>query len=144
MVVTNDFRIWELLKCLRAHGWSRELSSHDSDDLDHRFHFVNLGYNLRPMEVQAAMGRVQLEKLDALNANRNANYLRVIERVESDPDIPLACVKAEPGCGPAWFALPFLMPAGLDRATYLAALEARGVETRPVVTGNFARQPAVG
>ena len=68
MIVCNDYNIYNILKCLRAHGWTRDVDLSLYEDckditLNDRFCFINLGYNLRPMETQAAMGIVQLTKL---------------------------------------------------------------------------------
>ncbi len=79
MVVCQTLEDYDLLKCRRAHGWARDLSERANfesahPDVDPRFLFVNVGYNLRPMEIQAALGKVQLLKLNAMNANRLQNY----------------------------------------------------------------------
>ena len=60
MVVCNNHDDYELLRCLRAHGWSRDFKDKEKleemyNDVDPRFLFVNLGYNLRPMETKGAM-----------------------------------------------------------------------------------------
>jgi len=62
----------DLLKCLRAHGWTRELSNRaylekKYSQIDPRFLFVNIGYNLRPMVIQAAFGLEQIQCLDEQN-----------------------------------------------------------------------------
>ncbi len=59
--VTNDFDFTETMRVLRAHGWSREADEHQKyvnmyPDIDPRFIFINQGYNLRPTEVNAAIG----------------------------------------------------------------------------------------
>ena len=141
MVVTDDFEIYELLKCLRAHGWSRGLSSYNSDTLDNRFCFVNIGYNLRPMEIQAAMGLVQLERLDTLNSNRIKNYDRIVRLINNNSSNKLTCFEKEPNSSPAWFALPFILNKKYKKNQYLEYLERNNILTRPIVTGNFARQP---
>ena len=61
MVLAKTEADYDLLKCLRAHGWSREQSNRSALEsanghIDPRFLFVNVGYNLRPMEIQAAFG----------------------------------------------------------------------------------------
>ena len=65
MVLAESAEDYDLLKCLRAHGWSREQSNRatlesENRHIDPRFLFVNVGYNLRPMEIQAAFGLEQL------------------------------------------------------------------------------------
>ena len=68
---------YQLLKCLRAHGWSRGIEGYSNEKLDNRFCFINIGYNLRPMEIQAAMGSIQLKQLSVLNENRIKNYKKL-------------------------------------------------------------------
>jgi hypothetical protein len=70
------------LRGLRAHGWTRHLTNKAEvearyPDIDPRFCFVTLGYNFRPMEVQGAMLRVQLRKMEAFNACRRDNLARI-------------------------------------------------------------------
>ena len=141
MVVTDNFHTYELLKCLRSHGWSRGITSHNNNSLDNRFCFINVGYNLRPMEIQAAMGSVQLKKLPEFQENRKSNYERIMTSLnEKNSDILTSFTK-EPCSLPAWFSLPFIINSKYKKEDYLEYLEKNNVSTRPIVTGNFARQP---
>ena len=65
MLVTNDDHLADLARSLRAHGWSRDMSTREELEranprIDPHFLFINVGYNLRPTEMQAAFGIVQL------------------------------------------------------------------------------------
>ena len=58
---TSDGDLAETMRILRAHGWIREVKEPERwtrlhPEIDERFLFVNLGYNLRPTELQGAMG----------------------------------------------------------------------------------------
>tara|TARA_A100001015_G_scaffold315998_1_gene429210 strand:+ start:3333 stop:4961 length:1629 start_codon:yes stop_codon:yes gene_type:complete len=141
MVVTDDFEIYELLKCLRAHGWSRDITGYNENSLDNRFCFINVGYNLRPTEIQAAMGLVQLKRLPELNKNRISNYERIIESINKKNNDILITFTKEQNSTPAWFALPFIINSKYNKDDYLKYLEQNNISTRPVVTGNFSRQP---
>ena len=141
MVVTDDFEIYQLLKCLRAHGWSRGIEGYSNENLDNRFCFINIGYNLRPMEIQAAMGSIQLKQLPVLNENRIKNYQKVVNLINTTENDILTCFKAENNCNPAWFALPFILNKKYNKQKYLEYLENNKIDTRPIVTGNFTRQP---
>jgi CDP-6-deoxy-D-xylo-4-hexulose-3-dehydrase len=141
MVVTDDFEIYQLLKCLRAHGWSRGIDGYSNENLDNRFCFINIGYNLRPMEIQAAMGSVQLKQLSVLNENRIKNYQKVVNLINTTENDILTCFKPENNCNPVWFALPFILNQKYNKKKYLEYLENNKIDTRPIVTGNFTRQP---
>jgi CDP-6-deoxy-D-xylo-4-hexulose-3-dehydrase len=152
MVVCHTLEDYDLLKCLRAHGWSRELSNKselekENSHVDPRFLFVNVGFNLRPMEIQAAFGVCQLERLKEMNKNRNSNHANLISALKNNPrwagqlEFPVASTGVEP----AWFGFPCLLPEkhGHKLRDFLNFLSERGVENRPIVSGNFTRQPAL-
>ncbi len=152
MVVCQSLEDYDLLKCLRAHGWSRELSNREeieraNAEIDPRFLFVNMGYNLRPLEVQAAFGHCQLDRLARMNENRNANRARIISALQAHPkwrgqlQFPVAPKDVES----VWFGFVALLDPTIahHHGRYLRYLSARGIENRPVVSGNFTRQPAI-
>ncbi len=149
MVVVNDAEDGETLRTLRSHGWSRNLAPdrrHEVEerypDIDPRFLFTDTGFNLRPTELQAAIGLVQLA--------RREEFLSVRRRLASEwagvrdryPD-HFAETAFVPGA--SHFAFPIVMSenARYDRQELMAFFEARGIETRPLVAGNLARQPAM-
>jgi CDP-4-dehydro-6-deoxyglucose reductase, E1 len=152
MVVCNNEDDYELLRCLRAHGWTRHLTEksrakyeEEYKEVDPRFLFVNVGYNLRPMETQGAMGSVQLKKLDSKNNSRILNHDVITEKIISDPrnkNIFLSPV-AQENSKPAWFALTIILSEKYESHynSFLTHLTKNKVENRPVITGNFARQP---
>ena len=83
MLVTDDDRLADLARSVRSHGWTRDMKNKEelesaSPWIDPRFLFVHLGYNLRPMEVQAAFGLVQLERLAEFNEARRENARRLL------------------------------------------------------------------
>ena len=150
MVVCNKESDFELLKCLRAHGWTRYLKNKKEleekyKNVDPRFLFVNVGYNFRPMEIQGAMGLVQLSKLDVKNQNRIWNHAHITKRIINDPrnNDTFSTPIAYNNCKPAWFALPFIINEKFTNKynDFLQYLTNKKVENRPIVTGNFTRQP---
>lgn len=145
MILTRDPVLAERYRLLRAHGWSRNLRNPlpETDDLDPRYTFVSWGFNVRPTELQAGFGLVQLDRFDGFQEFRKANAALFVERMRAH-DGRLSVMKVEPGGDCSWFALPFLVSenAGFTRDELAAHLEANGVETRPVVAGNLARHPA--
>jgi CDP-4-dehydro-6-deoxyglucose reductase, E1 len=152
MVLAATDEDYDLLKCLRAHGWSREQSNRVELErahahIDPRFLFVNVGYNLRPMEIQAAFGLEQLKRLADMNRERRANVERIRAAFARHPrwrgqlHFPAATSRLDP----CWFGFPFLVDAALDfdYRRFTASLLQQGVDTRPIVSGNMALQPAV-
>jgi CDP-6-deoxy-D-xylo-4-hexulose-3-dehydrase len=152
MVLAETDEDYDLLKCLRAHGWSREQSNRAeleraNSHIDPRFLFVNVGYNLRPMEIQAAFGLEQLKRLDEMNRQRRANVQRIRAAFARHPRWrgQLQFPEATAQLDACWFGFPFLVdPAlDLDYRKFTASLLRNGVDTRPIVSGNMALQPAV-
>jgi CDP-6-deoxy-D-xylo-4-hexulose-3-dehydrase len=149
MVVCNNDESYELMKCLRAHGWSRNLTNKEEiqkqyPDLDPRFTFVNLGYNVRPMEIQASMGISQLNKLQEKNNNRKINYNYIKYRIETDPrNTFLSFAESSKGTDAIWFGIVLFLDKSVSLPNYLSYLTNNGVENRPIITGNIIRQPVI-
>lgn len=149
MLVTNDDSYYELMKCLRAHGWSRNLKDKNEiqkkyPDLDSRFTFVNLGYNVRPMEIQASMGIGQLQKLKSKNDNRKLNYRNIKDKLENDPrNTFLSFPKKSDNADVAWFGVTLFLDDNVQLTEYLTYLTNNEVENRPIITGNIVRQPVI-
>lgn len=152
MVVCQTLEDYNLLRCLRAHGWSRhrldvkELDARHAD-IDSRFNFVNTGFNLRPLEVNAAMGLVQLDDLERANQQRRDNFRMIGAAIRGDPRFTsqFRIFEASPGTDAAWFGLACLLDASLaqQQKEFLQYLTKNGVENRPIISGNFARQPVL-
>ncbi|MBI5309960.1 MAG: DegT/DnrJ/EryC1/StrS family aminotransferase [Actinobacteria bacterium] len=146
MVVTDDQQLADLARSLRAHGWSRDMSNRPEIEaanphVDPYFLFVNVGYNLRPMESQAAFGAVQLRRLHEFNEQRRANALILGTALERYSD-HLRLVSEQQGGRSTWFGFSVILEDAETRARLRDHLEARKIATRPIVAGNLAQQPA--
>lgn len=147
-IVCHNVDDYNLLISLRSHGWTRGLSFAEStrdtrglsfaestieneDDIDPRFTFINLGYNLRPMAIQGAMGLIQLKKLDQMNEIRIENYRRLKEMVPNNIEEGANMEKV------VWFGFPMIRD--IDKK-HLSEMD---IEYRPIISGNFLRQPVV-
>lgn len=149
MVVTQDRKLADVLRSMRAHGWARDMSnaaeiSRQSPDIDPRFLFVTTGFNVRPMEINAAIGLKQLKRLDGFNARRR----ELTERVDRGlaplkQSGQLQLIDHDPRSLPAPFGYTVLCRTQEERNRLRDHLEASGIETRPVICGNMARQPAL-
>jgi CDP-6-deoxy-D-xylo-4-hexulose-3-dehydrase len=145
MVVCNSDEEANSLRVLRSHGWSRGLpktAAGGAASVDERFQFINWGFNVRPTELQAAFGLQQLPKLDGMNKRRNQLAARYADFVESCPHVRAIEVPESGTACPLALVVQLAGRATAHRGELLEILEQAGVETRPVVTGNIARQPA--
>lgn len=112
-------------------------------DYDRRYVYTNIGYNLKPTDIQAAMGVEQLKKLEAFSRARNKNFRVLYEEFSRYEDcfiLPRSLPKAEP----CWFAFPLTVRdnAPFKRRDIVAWLERNKIETRLLFAGNITRQPA--
>ena len=119
MITTNDDEIAEKARLVRNHG----MVSRD----DH----VVLGYNYRMNELQAALGIVQLSRLDELNEIRAKNSYYLIENLEDV--VWLRPTKILPYVKHAFFWAPFRVledKLGMSTKELVALLREKGVEVR--------------
>ncbi len=149
MVVTSDDRIADLARVLRAHGWQREVRNMTrvvNPLMDERYLFVNVGYNLRPTELQGAFGIHQVAKLEPFIQIRrdNAEYWNSSFQKYSEW-LLLSPGREGAGSRSVWFGYPITVrpSAPFSRRDLVRFLEARGIETRPIMAGNFREQPAI-
>jgi CDP-6-deoxy-D-xylo-4-hexulose-3-dehydrase len=144
MILTSKPEVAEQMRLLRAHGWSRNLKNPPHfPDVDSRYAFTGWGMNVRPTELQAAFGQVQLERWDLYERLRAENAVTFQKQISHlSEHVYTMQVSESAKCN--WFALPLIVREGspISRNQLAADLELSGIETRPVVAGNIARQPA--
>jgi CDP-6-deoxy-D-xylo-4-hexulose-3-dehydrase len=123
-------------------GDDRFLAEVDGMEYDSLFVFEELGWNFEPSELGAAFGLVQLSKLAHNYEVRQRNFDRYSDFFARYPD-RFERPRQLDGLETAWLSYPFVVrpESGMVRADFQRALEARGVETRMVWTGNVTRQP---
>jgi len=151
MIIAKNKEDYDLLKCLRTHGWSREQGNRKELEsmykhIDSRFLFINMGYNLRPMEIQAAFGLEQIKRLEMMNTYRCENVKKLRKMFFRHPlwRNQLQFPTATDGIEPCWFGFPFLIKQKIrNHKRFTRDLMKRGIDTRPIVSGNMALQPAV-
>lgn len=110
---------------------------------DHKYIYSHLGYNLKPLDVQAAIGRQQLRKLDDFGAARRANHAR-LRQVLAPYEEFVILPRATPGADPSWFGFLVTLRDGVpfSRKDLVSYLESRQIQTRLLFGGNLLRQPA--
>jgi CDP-6-deoxy-D-xylo-4-hexulose-3-dehydrase len=149
MVVTNNARLADLLRALRSHGWVRDMRERAEiaaahPHIDPRFLFLTTGFNVRPTEINAAIGLEQLKKLPSFNESRRDIARRLDAGLAAlDQSGELTLIRHDPRVTPAPFGYTVLCRTRAARDGLRDHLEAAGVETRPVICGNLARQPAL-
>ena len=154
-IILRSFREWgrgcycvgpeaNKLKCgscgKRFNEWIPELPG---EVFDHKFVYDEIGFNLKPIEVQCAMGMVQLNKLDEIHSLRRRNYqllFNIYEKYEEFFHLPRPQAKADP----SWFAFPLTIREGapFKRNDIVDYLEENLIQTRPYFAGNIMLQPA--
>ena len=109
---------------------------------DHKYVYEEIGYNLKPLDLQAAIGLVQLEKLDSIIVKRKHNYKRLME-VFSRYEDKFVLPRATEGADPAWFAFPVTVKdgVGFKRTELTMFMEDNKVQTRNFFGGNILLQP---
>jgi dTDP-4-amino-4,6-dideoxygalactose transaminase len=147
-VVTDDEELYHILLCMRAHGWTRDLpkenliSGTKSDDpFEESFKFVLPGYNVRPLEMSGAIGIEQLKKLPGFIHKRRENSVYFQEMFS---DHPYLRIQKETGSS-SWFGFSLVIKegSGFERKQIVSKLVENGIECRPIVTGNFAKNEVI-
>jgi len=110
------------------------------EDYPSRYTYITRGFNLKPIELQAAMGRVQLKKLEKIKGARSRNFefwLKKLSRFSKFLSLPAVHQKADI----SWFSFPITLLKG-SRKNLLKFLESKNIETRVIFAGNIINQPA--
>ena len=151
MVSTTDPLNNSIIKASRAHGWVRELNEKEKnkileDNLNHdkNFLFWDVGFNIRPTEINAVFGICQLEKLDGFIKIRNENFEHYKILTEKLFDkIQIQELESEKKSFRSSFAFGFFIKdtKKFSKIKLINYLKAKGIESRSMVAGNLARHP---
>lgn len=147
MILTDNSELDQYLRSLRAHGWIRDLPDENciynksGDPFEDSFRFVLPGYCVRPLEMSGAVGSVQLSKMDGMIQKRRDNSFVFKKAFE---DIFTVQIQKEVG-NSSWFGFSLVLKGQLQgrRKEVIDKLRAAGVETRPIVAGNFTKNPVI-
>lgn len=148
MIVTDDEELYQILLSLRAHGWTRNLPKHNlvcsdkSDDpFEESFRFVLPGYNVRPLDMEGAIGIEQVKRLPTIVSERRKNGKLLQAGLGAHPNI---LIQREIGES-SWFGFSLVIRPGaqLTRKALVQQLQELGFECRPIVAGNFAKNEVV-
>ena len=148
VIVTDDDELHHILLCLRAHGWTRNLPKFNlvcgqksDNSFEESFRFVLPGYNVRPLELEGALGVQQVGRLPHIVSERRLNGRYLQEKLANHPDL---IIQKELGES-SWFGFSLVVRPGssLSRKVLLERLHFNGFEVRPIVAGNFAKNEVV-
>jgi len=143
IVVTDDRELFELSRALRAHGWTRDLPAdsvlyeRSPDDFVEAYRFILPGYNLRPLEITAAIGSTQLPKLPAMTEMRRRNWRLFTSLFAGDERF---IIQREHGKSSAFSFTVVLDPKRApERRRVLAALKEADIGYRIITGGCITR-----
>jgi CDP-6-deoxy-D-xylo-4-hexulose-3-dehydrase len=148
VVTTDDEELYHIMLSMRSHGWTRTLpkenlvSGTKSDNpFEESFKFVLPGYNLRPVEMSGAIGIEQLKKLPAFISQRRKNADYFIEKIRSINGLK---IQKEIGDS-SWFGFSIVVEKNYPRSRdeLVNILQDNNIDCRPIVAGNFAKNPVV-
>jgi len=148
-VCTDDPELAKMLRLVRAHGWDRNLSIAEQTEIRgrhnvnstfySRYTFYDLGYNLRPTEINGFIGNLQVEYIDEITKIRNENYRKFSQRIYQigEKYYPMKDDHIE-------FLSNFAVPVvckNVETRDRLVTLCNKVVEIRPIVGGDITAQP---
>jgi len=112
------------------------------ESYDHKYVYSNIGYNLKPLDLQCAIGLEQLKKLPIFSRIRNENFKKLYNCFKKYED-KVILPKSYPKAQPSWFSFPITIKenAGFKRVDIIKFLEGKNIETRMLFGGNILRQP---
>ena len=129
---------------MRSHGWSRKLKSKKNKNTS--FNFINSGFNLRPLDISAAIGLSQLRRLNSMIKTRIKNSNKIINRLTNSPlwNKQFSFLKIAKNIKPSFFGLPILIDKKYlsRKEKFFNFLKRKGIETRIIIGGNFVNQPS--
>lgn len=135
------------LKVRMYRDWGRQANTNEPNkynslpkDYNPRFIYEKIGYNFQILDLQAAMGRVQLRKSEKIKKARKKNFDYLVKKIEALGSLKFVMPKSIHGADICWFALPLTYHG--DRGHLVAYLEKNGIETRSMFAGNICRHPA--
>ena len=154
-VYTNDPLLHRLVLSYR--DWGRDCvcpSGHDNfcdhrfdgqygelpKGYDHKYVYSHMGYNLKATDMQASIGCEQLKKLPGFIERRKHNWTRLRALLEPVAD-KLILPEPVPNSDPSWFGFLMTCREGVNRERIVRTLEAEGIQTRMLFSGNLLRHP---
>jgi CDP-6-deoxy-D-xylo-4-hexulose-3-dehydrase len=109
-------------------------------EIDHKYLFTEIGYNLKPLDLQGAIGLAQLKKFDYIHKKRRENKTKIQSIFENIKGLKFCDEIA--GCEASWFGVPIMCESSQLKHKLVSFLESKGVQTRNYFAGNILYHPA--
>ena len=144
MILTDDDELNDIMKSIRSHGWTRNLSENSrfntkKDKFYEMFNFIFPGYNVRPVEMEAAIGREQLKKLDGFLKERKSNGKYFLDKFSMINSISLQKNQDDS----SFFGFPIIFGDDIQRKEFIELCDENNIEYRPIVAGNFTKNKVI-
>lgn len=107
--------------------------------VDHKYVFTNMGYNMKPLDLQGAIGLAQLEKIDEIEEKRRLNKDKISKLFDNVPNVRIA--GSLPMSDSCWFGVPIICGSQATKECLVAHLEANNIQTRSYFAGNILQHP---
>jgi len=108
--------------------------------VDHKYVFTNLGYNLKPLDLQGAIGIEQMKKIEEIERRRRWSFEQIKNLLEPFDMLRVATVL--PQADPCWFGVPIICRTQAVKESLVAHFESNGIQTRSYFAGNILLHPA--
>lgn len=140
-IFTDNDQLAAMLKVVRAHGWTRNLNDEEKDLLkcekvnkfNQAYTFEYCGFNVRPSEINAYCGLLQLDSIKNYNEIRKNRFEHISKKLNK--------YIYSPETNNPVFAIPIRTNNYDNKVSILKKLEAKGIESRPIISGSIGKQP---
>ncbi len=146
-IATNDDELNDALLHLRSHGWAKDIepakalqlaAEHNVIPFNRIFTFYQPGFNFRSTDLNAFIGLRQMKKIDWVVQRRVDNHRHYERRFANSADFVVPHNPLGITCSISFCALA---KSTEHRERVGDALNAHGIETRPLGGGSMGRQP---
>ena len=115
------------------------LEDYDSP-VDHKYVFSTIGYNLKPLDLQGAVGLVQLARFDEIHGKRRDNYDRIVDILKKLPP-SIKTIEEKQNAETSWFGVPIVCEQAAIKHNLQKHFEDNGIQTRNYFAGNLLLHP---
>lgn len=109
--------------------------------VDHKYVFTNIGYNLKPLDMQGAIGSVQLKKMSLIDSKRRAHKSFIEDKLINNIST-LVPAKVLRKANPSWFGVPVICESQSEKELLVSHFEHHKIQTRNYFAGNILMHPA--